>query len=61
MLTLARKIQLALAVIGLSLLMTTVLYFYNDEKNMAQDYVAINLESIAQNYFDLKNFPIYLN
>lgn len=55
MLTLARKIQLALAVIGLSLLMTTVLYFYNDEKNMAQDYVAINLESIAQNYFDSVN------
>jgi methyl-accepting chemotaxis protein len=55
MLTLARKIQLALAIIGLSLLMTTVLYFYNDEKNMAQDYVAINLESIAQNYFDSVN------
>jgi len=55
MLTLARKIQLALAVIGLSLLLTTVLYFYNDEKNMAQDYVAINLESIAQNYFDSVN------
>lgn len=55
MLTLARKIQLALVVIGVSLLLTTVLYFYNDEKNMAQDYVAINLESIAQNYFDSVN------
>ncbi|MDP2561147.1 methyl-accepting chemotaxis protein [Psychrobium sp. 1_MG-2023] len=55
MLTLARKIQLALAVIGISLLLTTVIYFYNDEKNMAEDYVAINLESIAQNYFDSVN------
>lgn len=55
MLTLARKIQLALAFIGFSLLLTTVLYFYNDEKNMAEDYVAINLESIAQNYFDSVN------
>lgn len=55
MLTLARKIQLALVVIGLSLLLTSVVYFYNDEKNMAQDYVAINLESIAQNYFDSVN------
>ena len=55
MLTLARKIQIALTVIGISLLLTTITYFYNDEKSMAQDYVAINLESIAQNYFDSVN------
>jgi len=55
MLSLARKIQLTLVAIGLSLLLTTVLYFYNDEKNMAEEYVSINLESIAQNYFDSVN------
>ncbi len=53
--SLACKIQLALCVIGLSLLISTVSYFYNDEKELAEQFAKVNLESSAQNYFDSVN------
>ena len=53
--SLARKINYALVAIGLVFLSTTIFFFYNDEKILAEQLVEKNLESLALNYFDSVN------
>ena len=54
-LSLAKKINAALALIGVIFLSTTIFFFYNDEKQLAEHFVERNLESLALNYFDSVN------
>lgn len=53
--SLAKKINVALVVIGLVFLTTTIFFFYDDEKVLAEHFVEKNLESLALNYFDSVN------
>tara|TARA_R110002167_G_scaffold8869_1_gene40650 strand:+ start:21799 stop:23406 length:1608 start_codon:yes stop_codon:yes gene_type:complete len=53
--SLAKKINLALVFIALIFLSTTIYFFYNDEKILAEHLVERNLESLALNYFDSVN------
>ena len=53
--SLAKKINIALVVIGLVFLTTTIFFFYDDEKVLAEHFVEKNLESLALNYFDSVN------
>ncbi len=53
--SLAKKINAALIAIALVFLSTTVFFFYNDEKVLAEYFVEKNLESLALNYFDSVN------
>lgn len=53
--SLAKKINLALVLIALIFLSTTIYFFYNDEKILAEHFVERNLESLALNYFDSVN------
>lgn len=54
-LSLAKKIHIALVVIAIIFLSTTIVFFYYDEKELADSFVERNLESIALNYFDSVN------
>ena len=54
-LSLAKKIHIALVVIAIIFLSTTIVFFYFDEKELADGLVERNLESIAVNYFDSVN------
>ena len=54
-LSLAKKINLSLVLIALVFLSTTVIFFYMDEKKLAERFVERNIESIALNYFDSVN------
>jgi methyl-accepting chemotaxis protein len=53
--SLAKKINASLALIALIFLSTTIFFFYNDEKVLAEHFVERNLESLAINYFDSVN------
>ncbi len=53
--SLANKINLALVLIAITFLSTTIFFFYNDEKELAEHFVEKNLESLAINYFDSVN------
>ncbi|WP_114326830.1 methyl-accepting chemotaxis protein [Candidatus Colwellia aromaticivorans] len=53
--SLATKINAALVLIGLLFLSTTIFFFYDDEKELAEHFVERNLESLALNYFDSVN------
>ncbi|MCV6627807.1 MAG: methyl-accepting chemotaxis protein [Cellvibrionaceae bacterium] len=53
--SLAAKVYLALAVIATVLLAATVVFFYYDERALAEDLVKTNLEGMAENYFDSVN------
>lgn len=53
--SLAKKINAALILIALVFLSTTIFFFYNDEKVLAEHFVEKNLESVAINYFDSVN------
>lgn len=53
--SLAKKINTALVLIALVFLSTTMFFFYNDEKALAEELVERNLESLALNYFDSVN------
>ncbi|MCW8832055.1 MAG: methyl-accepting chemotaxis protein [Colwellia sp.] len=53
--SLAKKINAALVLIALIFLSTTIFFFYNDEKVLAEHFVERNLESLALNYFDSVN------
>lgn len=53
--SLAVKIYLALAAIATILLAATVTFLYYDERSLAEDLVKVNVESMAQNYFDSVN------
>ncbi|TPH17742.1 methyl-accepting chemotaxis protein [Litorilituus lipolyticus] len=54
-LSLAKKINLAFTLIGVVFLSTTIFFFYDDEKKLAEHFVERNLESLALNYFDSVN------
>lgn len=54
-LSLAKKIHLALTLIGVVFLTTTIIVFYNDEKELAEHFVERNLENVALTYFDSVN------
>lgn len=54
-LSLAKKLYLALAITAVTLLVFTVTFFYQDERELAEDLVKDNIEAIAQNYFDTVN------
>ena len=54
-LSLVKKIYLAFTLIGLVFLSTTIFFFYDDEKKLAEHFVERNLESLALNYFDSVN------
>lgn len=54
-LSIAKKINITLIIIGVLCLLTTVLFFYDDEKQLAERLVEKQLESIALNYFDSIN------
>ncbi|WP_118959404.1 methyl-accepting chemotaxis protein [Colwellia sp. RSH04] len=54
-LSLVKKINLAFTLIGLVFLSTTIFFFYDDEKKLAEHFVERNLESLALNYFDSVN------
>jgi methyl-accepting chemotaxis protein len=54
-LSLAAKINVALLFIALAFLSTTVIFFYYDEKELSENFVERNLESLALNYFDSVN------
>ena len=53
--SLATKINAALVLIALIFLSTTIFFFYDDEKALAEHFVERNLESVALNYFDSVN------
>lgn len=53
--TIAQKIYTAIIVTSLTLLVTTIAYFYHDEKALAEQLIEQNLASTAQNYFDSVN------
>ncbi|MFQ3193592.1 MAG: methyl-accepting chemotaxis protein, partial [Colwellia sp.] len=54
-LSLATKINAALVLIAIAFLSTTVIFFYYDEKELSENFVERNLESLALNYFDSVN------
>lgn len=54
-LSLAAKINAALVLIAIAFLSTTVIFFYYDEKELSENFVERNLESLALNYFDSVN------
>jgi methyl-accepting chemotaxis protein len=54
-LSLAAKINVALLLIAIAFLSTTVIFFYYDEKVLSENFVERNLESLALNYFDSVN------
>jgi methyl-accepting chemotaxis protein len=54
-LSLARKIQLVLVAIALTLLVSTIFIISLDEKELADNLIRKNLESTALNYFDSVN------
>lgn len=53
--SIAVKINSALVLIALVFLSTTIFFFYDDEKALAEHFVERNLESLALNYFDSVN------
>ncbi len=53
--SIAKKIQLVLTAIAITLLTMTVLLFSLDEKELAEELVEENLASLALNYFDSIN------
>lgn len=53
--SLAKKINAALVLIAIVFLSTTIFFFYDDEKALAEHFVERNLESLALNYFDSVN------
>ncbi len=53
--SLAKKINLALVLIAIVFLSTTVVFFYIDEKKLSEHFVERNLKSLALNYFDSVN------
>ena len=53
--SIAKKIYSALVVTGLITLLATLLFVSQDEKKMAEQLIASNVESTAQNYFDSVN------
>ena len=53
--SLTTKINAALVLIALVFLSTTIFFFYNDEKILAEELVERNLESLSLNYFDSVN------
>jgi len=53
--SLAAKINVALVIIAITFLSTTIFFFYDDEKALAEHFVERNLESLALNYFDSVN------
>ncbi|TMM47038.1 methyl-accepting chemotaxis protein [Colwellia ponticola] len=53
--SLAKKIHLALTLIGVVFLSTTVFVFYHDEKDLAEHFIERNLENLALTYFDSVN------
>ena len=55
MASLSIKIKLALTLIGLSILVSSVLFFYQQQRQMAEKFVEANIESLAKNYFDSVN------
>lgn len=55
MISLTNKIRLALCLIGLSILLSSILFFYQQQRQMSEELVAVNIESMAQNYFDSVN------
>ena len=54
-LSLAKKINVVLVIFSIIFLSTTVIFFYYDEKELAEQFVKKNLESLALNYFDSVN------
>jgi len=54
-LSLAKKINAVLVIFSIIFLSTTVIFFYYDEKDLAEKFVKKNLESLALNYFDSVN------
>ncbi|WP_286233776.1 methyl-accepting chemotaxis protein [Thalassotalea sediminis] len=54
-LSLAKKINVALAVFAIIFLTTTVLFFYYDEQELSENFVKQHLDSLALNYFDSVN------
>jgi len=54
-LSLSKKIHLSLILIAIIFLSTTVIFFYYDEKELSENFVQRNLESLALNYFDSVN------
>jgi methyl-accepting chemotaxis protein len=54
-LSLAKKINAVLVIFSIIFLSTTVIFFYYDEKDLAEQFVKKNLESLALNYFDSVN------
>ncbi len=54
-LSLAKKINAVLVIFSVIFLSTTVIFFYYDEKDLAEQFVKKNLESLALNYFDSVN------
>jgi len=53
--SLEAKINVALVIIAITFLSTTIFFFYDDEKALAEHFVERNLESLALNYFDSVN------
>ena len=53
--SIAKKINLSMIVISLSILATTILFFYHDEKELAESLITHSVESTAQSYFDTVN------
>jgi len=53
--SLAKRIQLTLILTAVTLLVFTVVFFYQDEKSLSEELVEQNLESMALNYFDSIN------
>lgn len=51
-LSLAKRIYLVLAMIAILLLISTIISVYVDQKDLSEDLVERNLESLALNYFD---------
>ena len=54
-LNIAQKIYAAIILTSLALLVTTIAFFYHDERALAEDLIEQNLASTAQNYFDSVN------
>ena len=54
-LSIAKKINVVLVIFSIIFLSTTVIFFYYDEKELAEKFVKKNLESLALNYFDSVN------
>lgn len=54
-LSIAQKINITLIIIGILFLLTTVLVFFDDEKQLAERLLEKHIESIAVNYFDSVN------